>query len=219
MAQKRRYRMLCPIARGLDRVGDRWSLLILRDLHAGPARFTDLQQGLTGIAPNQLSTRLQELQQDGLVRQREAEFGVRLYELTDLGQSTDALIYALAEFGAQFPPDEELRRPGNLRLIAVPLCTTLQAAVEDDANLAIELWVEGDPFSVDVKEGQVSVKAGEAPASDVSVGVAIEPLLEVWDGELSVAAFAAEHVELRRGAAEHLERFLGWVAAASAAAS
>ena len=61
MSKARNYRLLCPIARALDRVGDRWALLILRDLHAGPARFNELLEGLTGIASNLLTNRLEEL--------------------------------------------------------------------------------------------------------------------------------------------------------------
>ena len=70
MASSRRYRLLCPIARALDRIGDRWTLLILRDLHAGPARFSELQTGLAGIATNLLTDRLQQLMTDGLVVKR-----------------------------------------------------------------------------------------------------------------------------------------------------
>ena len=66
MTAKRRYRLLCPIARALDVVGDRWALLIVRDLHAGPARFQDLETGL-GIATNLLTTRLTELTKAGVI--------------------------------------------------------------------------------------------------------------------------------------------------------
>ena len=66
MSTRRGYDLVCPIARALDRVGDRWTLLILRDLHAGPARFSDLETGL-GIASNLLSSRLRDLNDDGLV--------------------------------------------------------------------------------------------------------------------------------------------------------
>ena len=81
MTAKRHYNLLCPIARALDAVGDRWTLLILRDLHAGPARYQELHEGL-GIATNLLSTRLTELTNDGLIRQP-SERGA--CELTDLG--------------------------------------------------------------------------------------------------------------------------------------
>jgi DNA-binding HxlR family transcriptional regulator len=188
--------------------------LILRDLHAGPARFKDLHQGLPGIATNLLTTRLQRLREDGLIRQREAEFGVRVYELTELGQSTDALMFALAEFGAQFPPDADLRRPGNLRLIAVPLKMMLQSMVGEGASLSAELWVDSQPFTVGMADGQVTVRAGEAPEASVSVAMALEPMLAVWDGDMAVDEFVAQHVQARRGDSADLERFLGWMAGA-----
>ena len=77
MTAKRRYRLLCPIARALDVVGDRWALLILRDLHAGPARFHDLETGL-GIATNLLTTRLIELTDAGLI-ERSTDAGRGVY--------------------------------------------------------------------------------------------------------------------------------------------
>jgi DNA-binding HxlR family transcriptional regulator len=215
MGQKRRYRLLCPIARGLDRVGDRWTLLILRDLHAGPARFKDLQEGLPGIASNLLTTRLQQLQQDELIRQREAEFGVRVYELTDLGKSTGAVIFALAEFGAQFAPESQLQRPGNLRSIALPLQTMLQSVVEADATLEVELFVDDEPFRLSVQAGRVTVRAGTAAAATVSVAVPYKALIAVMDGNLSADEFAARHVQARRAEPPDLQRFMSWMARAA----
>ena len=88
MVGTRRYKLLCPIARALDRVGDRWTLLILRDLHAGPARYTDLQSGLLGIASNLLTDRLRQLIDDGLVMKRDGDYGVALYVLSERGTRT-----------------------------------------------------------------------------------------------------------------------------------
>ena len=67
MAKARSYKLLCPIARALDRIGDRWTLLILRDLHAGPMRFGELQKGLPGTAANLLTERFNKLVAAGLV--------------------------------------------------------------------------------------------------------------------------------------------------------
>ena len=100
MARSRSYRLLCPIARALDQVGDRWSLLILRDLHAGPARFSDLFSGLEGLASNLLTTRLQQLQDNGLVARRSAAHGAVVYELTENGERTAPLLFELATFGS-----------------------------------------------------------------------------------------------------------------------
>ena len=121
MSQPRSYRLLCPIARALDHLGDRWTLLILRDLHAGPARFSDLQSGLPGIASNLLTSRLRQLEADDLVRRREAEFGVSLYELTEKGLGTADLLYELAAFGSRGPGREEVLRPLGATDDSLPL--------------------------------------------------------------------------------------------------
>src|SRR5262249_13949133 len=113
MTQARKYRLLCPIARALDLVGDRWALLVLRDLHAGPARFGELLDGLSGIASNLLASRLDELIEGGLIRKTQGPHQVIVYELTLLGASTANLLYELAAFGARLPPSPDPRQPGN----------------------------------------------------------------------------------------------------------
>ncbi len=85
---------VCPIAWALDRVGDRWTLLILRNLHASPARFSDLDTG-QGVASNLLSNRLRDLTDDGLAAPTESG----AYALTPLGENTAALILGLATLG------------------------------------------------------------------------------------------------------------------------
>ena len=122
MTERRRYRLLCPIARALDVLGDRWTLLILRDLHAGPARFQELQEGLS-IATNLLSTRLTELTESGMI-ERSKEAG---YQLTEAGRSTDRILWELARFGASLGRDDHPREPGNLRTIALPLRILLES--------------------------------------------------------------------------------------------
>ncbi len=99
MIAKRRYRLLCPIAQALDVVGDRWALLIVRDLQAGPARFQGLETGL-GIATNLLSTRLTELTEAGLI-EKSTDAKRAVYQLTELGRHTDRLLWELARFGSQ----------------------------------------------------------------------------------------------------------------------
>ena len=171
MASRRTYRLLCPIARALDRVGDRWTLLILRDLHAGPARFTELQQGLPGLASNLLTSRLRQLQDDGLVRHEPGQHGTQLYELTKEGDATAPLLYALGNYGSRFEPADDIRRPGNLRTIVVNVRESLRRIVvpEDDAH--VELVVDGGSFAIRIDGGGVTVRYQadpEAPASIAS---------------------------------------------------
>lgn len=196
MAGPRKYQLLCPIARALDRVGDRWTLLILRDLHAGPARFSDLQTGLDGIASNLLTNRLQQLMGNGLVRRRDAEFGVTLYELTGLGARTGDLLFELALFGGRFPPDDDIRRPGNLRTIAVTLRAACQRVIEPETDVRAELVVDGERFALTAKDGQVDVRYGPADDSDVVLSTAYEPMVAVADGRLTLEQFASEYVAL-----------------------
>ena len=100
-------------------MGDRWALVILRDLHAGPARFGDIQAGLPGLASNLLTTRLQQLVRDGLIVHEQAEHGAMVYALTEEGERTAPLLFELAAFGSRFPAPTQRRRPGNLRTVAV----------------------------------------------------------------------------------------------------
>ena len=208
MAASRRYKLLCPIARALDRIGDRWALLILRDLHAGPARFSDLQSGLTGIAPNLLTTRLQQLIDDGLVEKRSADFGVTLYGLTELGEQTRGLLFELAMFGGRFRPDEDIRRPGNLRTIAVTLSTALQRVVTQDVEFTAELVVDGERFELIVKDGSVAMRAATATSPDVVMTTSYEPMIAASEGEMSMDDFLANHVEIAASEPDKVKAFL-----------
>ena len=123
MSTRRGYDLVCPIARALDRVGDRWTLLILRDLHAGPARFSDLETGL-GTASNLLSSRLRDLIDDGLITRTDTG----AYALTSIGEHTAGLILELSNLGLLFDPPPEPKQPGNLRTVYLPLRETLRAA-------------------------------------------------------------------------------------------
>jgi DNA-binding HxlR family transcriptional regulator len=195
----RRYRLLCPIARALDRVGDRWTLLILRDLHAGPARFVDLQAALPGLAPNLLTTRLRQLEEDALICRRKTELSVRVYELTPTGARSSELLFELAMFGAIFPPDEEVRRPGNLRLVAVTLKTACQRVVDPDLSLRAELVMGKERFELQASEGNVDIRYRAATDPEVVISIDYEASIAVADGQLSMQEFRANHVKVLAG--------------------
>lgn len=189
----RRYQLLCPISRALDTVGDRWALLILRDLHAGPARFGELESGL-GIASNLLTTRLGDLTEAGLVRR--SDDGPRSpHELTDLGRQTERLLWELARFGSLLEREPEPRPPGNLRTVLIPLRMMLRA-VGDRPDVSVLLRVDGEQFLIDSDETDVSVTYrpshvdGELPAADVVLDTGYEALLDVSEGRLDLAEFA-----------------------------
>src|SRR5687767_2362711 len=98
-APLRSYGDPCGIARALDLVGERWSLLVVRELLFGPKRFTDLRAGLPGASPNVLSQRLRELEGGGVVRRRKE--GPATYELTEWGRELRPLLVGLGRWGAR----------------------------------------------------------------------------------------------------------------------
>ncbi len=105
MPVQRGYRQACGVARGLDIVGERWALLVVRELLLGPKRFTDLQQALPDASPNALSDRLRELADAGVIRRRQLPLGnVRVYELTDWGRGLEPIVLALGTWALAAPP-------------------------------------------------------------------------------------------------------------------
>jgi DNA-binding HxlR family transcriptional regulator len=105
MTTNRRYGEGCAIATALDHVGERWALLIARELLLGPKRFTDLQDGLPGAGSKVLAQRLREMESAGVVRRRTLPppASSQVYELTDWGAQLDAIIVALGRWGAGAP--------------------------------------------------------------------------------------------------------------------
>jgi len=108
---QRGYRQACGVARGLDVVGERWSLLVVRELVLGPKRFTDLHEALPAASPNALSDRLRELSGAGVVRRRQLPrpSGVWVYELTKWGRGLEPIVVALGTWALALPPTAEQR--------------------------------------------------------------------------------------------------------------
>jgi len=206
----RRYRLLCPISRALDHIGDRWTLLILRDLHAGPVRYKALATGLTGIPSNLLATRLKELVKDGLIQKESSEHGVPLYRLTDLGEATGPVLFELSKLGTRFPADQKPRRPGNLRLAAVTLKESL-SRITDDSEFHIELRIDGEPLEIHAHQGRVRVRYRPATNPQAVISVPYEPMIACGDGRITQEAFAKQVVvdgdpEVAGRFLRHLER-------------
>ncbi|HEY0002191.1 MAG TPA: winged helix-turn-helix transcriptional regulator [Actinoplanes sp.] len=109
MPTQRGYRQACGVARGLDIVGERWSLLVVRELLLGPKRFTDLQQALPTASPNALSDRLRELTDAGVVSRRQLPppGAARVYELTEWGRGLEPVVIALGTWALAAPRTTE----------------------------------------------------------------------------------------------------------------
>lgn len=196
----RTYGQFCPIAAGLDVVGDRWVLLILRDLSFGDRRFTDLRRGLTGIAPNLLSDRLRALQDEGLVTTAELPppAARTVYRLTKEGWDVVPLLHAMARFGVRYLHGEP--SPGfDGRRAAGALLAPWRTPVE--ADLRVRLTIEGqDPLDLVLRGARTRFEAPEGDA-DVSIGSTVGALVaarrsgEPWVATVDGPAAARRAVE------------------------
>jgi DNA-binding HxlR family transcriptional regulator/putative sterol carrier protein len=161
----RSYQQYCPLARAMDVVGDRWTMLVLRELSFAPKRFTDLEARLDGIAPNLLSRRLKELEARGLVERRRLgpPAAATVYAATDKARGLQAAMLELSKWGIQFlgPYD------GEDTFIIEWLAPILEEMADRDAARGVwdlyQFRIGGESLWVDVADGEVRVQAGEPP--------------------------------------------------------
>jgi DNA-binding HxlR family transcriptional regulator len=153
------YEQFCAIALALDRLGERWTLLILRELSIGDQRFTDLRRALPGIAPNLLSDRLHALQDDGLVEQVELPppAARSVYRLTGEGRRVLPVLRALAKFGAQdFPA-----RPGGMPVRRALIALLAPWTVRDAGALELVVEADGERQQIRLEDDHTTVLAVE----------------------------------------------------------
>jgi len=155
---RRRYRQFCPLAKALDVLGERWTLLIVRELMTGPKRYTDLRDELPGLATDLLAARLRELHHGGIVERRDVPppTPAVVYELTPRGHALDAVITELALWGRpllQESIDDYL--PQSALLLGIK--TLFQSDAAADLDETYHLEVDGRPVAVQVHDGTVDV--------------------------------------------------------------
>jgi DNA-binding HxlR family transcriptional regulator len=174
MPTSRSYHDACGIARALDVVGERWALLIVRELLFGPQRFSDLRQALPGASSNLVSDRLRELSERGVIRRRRLSppAASQVYELTDWGRELEPVVLALGEWGMQVPMPEG---PTTLSATSVLIYLQTAARVDPDAAPASYRFEIGDRvWTVRTQAGQVQVEAGE-PTDPVVATLRTDP--------------------------------------------
>jgi len=166
---KRTYADPCGVARALGTVGERWALLVVRELLFGPKRFSDLSRGLPGMSQNVLSQRLRELEEAGVVRRGRLgpPASIQVYELTERGQRLEPVLLALSAWGSRLP----LPAGGELSIDALMLAlrSTFDPAVAGDLAARVELRLGDDRFRVEVSGGELSLTRGAYPAEPDAV--------------------------------------------------
>ncbi|MBO0705293.1 MAG: helix-turn-helix transcriptional regulator [Candidatus Dormibacteraeota bacterium] len=166
----RRYAQFCPLAKALDVLGERWTLLIVRELLTGPKRYVDLRGGLPGMATDLLAARLRDLQAAGVIERREVPrpTPATVYELTERGRALRPAIRELSRWGRPLliePEDDRL--PDSALLLGLEVAFRPEAAAGLEETYAVE--VDGVRVAVRVRDGSVEVTRGGAEDATVRI--------------------------------------------------
>jgi DNA-binding HxlR family transcriptional regulator len=209
MTGRRTYGDRCGIARALDLVGERWALLVVRELLLGPKRFTDLRAGLPHLSPDVLSQRLRELEQSGVLRRRKLPppAGARVYELTEWGRELEPLVLQLGRWGSRAPfPDGDARMGTDSVVLA--LKTLFDPAAADGLDATFELRFGEERFAVRVAEGALQATRGAADRPDVAIATDPGTLAAVLWHDHPLAEAEREGAITVAGSRRALRRFV-----------
>jgi DNA-binding HxlR family transcriptional regulator len=209
MATMRTYCDGCAAAHALDLVGERWALLVVRELLLGPKRFTDLRAGLPNVSPNVLAQRLRELERAGVVRRRKLAppAASRVYELTDWGLELEPVITQLGRWGTRSPS-----RPRDATLgvdsLILSFRTMFDPRAADGLSASYELHLDEDVFRVAVSDGRFEIARGEAERPDATIEADSATLATlVYEGRSLAEALRSGDVRIE-GDESAVERFL-----------
>lgn len=179
----------CPSAHALDLIGERWSLLIVRELLLGAKRFTDLRRGLPRISRNVLSQRLDDLEVAGVLARRvlPPPSGSAVYELTDRGLELENVLQAIGRWGVR-----SALLPESATLSADTFVLGLRAHFDPTAarglSVRYELWIGDDAFAFEIDRGKLSVRRGECEQPELVLSVDPAVMVAVSRGRQPLAS-------------------------------
>ncbi len=207
--RSRTYGEACAAAHALDLVGERWALLVVRELLLGPKRFTDLRAGIVHASPNVLAQRLRELERAGVVRRRKLPppAGSRVYELTEWGKDLEPVVTALGRWGARSPA---LPREAGMSVDSHVLAmrTLFDSGAAAGLDVALELRLGDQRFRARVSNGELELDRGFAERADAVIETDPETLAELlWQGRELCEALRSGQVRIE-GDMQVLERYL-----------
>ncbi len=206
---KRSYGQYCGFARTLEMVGERWALLIIRDLLVGPKRFSEIQRGLPGIPTNILTARLNELEESGLVRRRARARPAKgvAYELTETGAALEEAVLALGRWGARHLGEPRPEETITEDSIAMALRTTFRPEAAGKAKLSYLLRLGEIKVHADIRNGAIVVGRGPVAKPDlvIETGPALRALMA---GEISTGEALKKRLVRITGDPKLLDRFV-----------
>jgi len=213
----RSYGQYCSIAKALDVIGDRWTILIIRELLIrGACRYTDLKNGLPGIATNLLSDRIRELESAGLIRREDAPppVAATVFQLTDAGEQLYPVLDAIGRWGVRYMTDAAEGDRFQGHWFTFPVSFFLHDRDPGGPRVSIELRTPGSPAVIEVSGGSVHTRLGTAAAPDLVLHGEPQKILALLSGQLTAPEVADLGLEIS-GDTSVLQRVLPEPAAAS----
>jgi DNA-binding HxlR family transcriptional regulator/putative sterol carrier protein len=209
MATMRTYGDGCATAQGLDLVGERWALLVVRELLLGPKRYTDLRIGLPNAGPNVLTQRLGELERAGVVRRRKLPppAGSRVYELTDWGQELEETVLSLGRWAARSPSGLS-DGPIGVDSTVLALRSRFDSGAAHELRARYELRLGEDRFRIEVADDELDVARGDADQADATIDTDPDTLAAVLWGGRSLADAQRSRKMTIEGDKTAVERFV-----------
>jgi DNA-binding HxlR family transcriptional regulator len=195
----RSYGQYCGIAKALDVIGDRWTILIVRELLIrGGCRYTDLKNGLPGIATNLLSDRIRELESAGLIRREDAPppVAATVFRLTEAGEQLYPVVDAIGRWGVRYMIERAEGDEFRGHWFTFPVSYFLHDRDPDGPPVSIELRAASSPAVVEISGGQVRTRLGAAAAPDLVLHGDPQLILALFSGELSAAEVADLGLEI-----------------------
>lgn len=186
----RSYGQYCSLAKALDVVGDRWTLLIVRELLLRDAcRYTDLRDGLPGIATNLLAERLRELEQAGVVTREQAPppIATTLFRLTPRGEALKPILVELGRWGTPFMLEPGAAEEFRSHWLTMPVELFMTDRAPQQPPVAIEVRTGDQPMLIETAEGAVRARPGRAEHPDAVLEGAPNLILGVLSGKLDLA--------------------------------
>jgi DNA-binding HxlR family transcriptional regulator len=184
----RTYGQFCGLARALELVGERWSLLVVRDLILGPKRFTDLRDGLPRIPVSILSSRLNELEENGVIRRRvlpKLDAAV-VYELTEYGSELEHVLLQLGLWGARSLGEPEAGDVFGLDTAILSLYTTFRPEYAENIRVSFQINYGDFVVHAVIDDGHLRVTEGELPDADLAIDI-YGPVRGMLAGEVTAA--------------------------------
>jgi len=185
----RSYRQYCGLAKALDVIGDRWTLLIVRELLIGESRYTDLLKGLPGIATNLLATRLVEMEQAGLLTREELPppAAAAVYRLTKRGEELRGVVRELGKWAGPLMTGRARNERTRTRWMVLPAQLYLEDRLPPAMDVAIQINGGDESVVIESRDGQVKARTGAAEDADVTMTGSPELALAVVMGRLNAA--------------------------------